>query len=85
VSAPAEPERSARALSRLAGWMERFSPFVALDERGDGLEGLFLDLTGGQHLFGGERDWNGWARQPGSGWPTPLAPPGPWPATARAA
>ncbi len=54
VSAPAEPERAARALRRLAGWMERFSPFVTLDPSPGGLEGLFLDLTGGQHLFGGE-------------------------------
>lgn len=54
VSAPAEPEQSARALRRLAGWMERFSPFVTLDPSTDGLEGLFVDLTGGQHLFGGE-------------------------------
>ena len=54
ASAPAEPEASAQALRRLAGWMERYSPFVALDPSPDGLEGLFLDLTGGQHLFGGE-------------------------------
>jgi protein ImuB len=34
--------------------MERYSPFVSLDPGPGGLEGLFLDLTGGQHLFGGE-------------------------------
>jgi len=54
VSAPAEPERAKKAMRRLAGWMERFSPFVTLDPSPDGLEGLFVDLTGGQHLFGGE-------------------------------
>ena len=55
ASVPAEPERDARALKRLALWMERFTPFVTLDLSPDGLEGLFLDLTGGQHLFGGEQ------------------------------
>lgn len=54
ASAPAEPEAAGTALRRLAGWMERYSPFVALDPDTDGLEGLFVDLTGGQHLFGGE-------------------------------
>ncbi len=54
ASAPAEPARAAQALRRLAGWMERYSPFVTLDSTSEGLEGLFIDLTGGQHLFGGE-------------------------------
>jgi protein ImuB len=54
VSSPAEPERARKALRRLAGWMERFSPFVTIDPSPDGLEGMFVDLTGGQHLFGGE-------------------------------
>ncbi|MFV4649320.1 hypothetical protein ACNJUT_22255, partial [Mycobacterium tuberculosis] len=53
------PVEADKALRRLAGWMERFSPFVTLDPSraapsSDGLEGLFVDLTGGQHLFGGE-------------------------------
>ncbi len=54
ASAPADPGEEARALRRLAGWMERYSPFVSLDPSPGGLEGLFVDLTGGQHLFGGE-------------------------------
>ena len=54
ASAPAEPEAETQAMRRLAGWLERYSPFVSLDPRPDGLEGLFIDLTGGQHLFGGE-------------------------------
>lgn len=54
VSAPAEPEAAAAALTRLGAWMERYTPYVTLDPTPGGLEGLFLDLTGGQHLFGGE-------------------------------
>lgn len=54
ISAPAEPERAARTIRRLALWMERYSPCVTLDPQPDGFEGLFVDLTGGQHLFGGE-------------------------------
>jgi protein ImuB len=54
VSAPAEPEQDLAALRRLALWAERFSPFVAVDTHTPGLEGLFIDITGGAHLFGGE-------------------------------
>ena len=53
-SAPAEPERETAALIRLALWAERFSPSVAIDQLLPGYEGLFLDMTGGAHLFGGE-------------------------------
>ena len=54
ASAPAEPEQAAQALTLLGAWMERYTPYVTLDPTPGGLEGLFLDLTGGQHLFGGE-------------------------------
>ncbi len=54
VSAPAEPNWEAQALVRLAHWCERWSPTVAIDPSPDGLEGLFLDVTGVDHLFGGE-------------------------------
>ncbi len=54
ASAPAEPERDADALRRLALWAERFSPAVAADALIPGQEGLLLDMTGGAHLFGGE-------------------------------
>ena len=54
ASAPAEPERDLDALRRLALWAERFSPSVALDRSGAEPEGLFLDMTGAAHLFGGE-------------------------------
>src|SRR5471030_2778959 len=53
-SAPAEPDHEREALERLALWAERFSPCVAIDRTLAGLEGLFIDMTGGAHLFGGE-------------------------------
>ena len=51
---PADPAADARALQALAAWAERWSPSVSLDPSPDGLEGLFLDVTGAGHLFGGE-------------------------------
>lgn len=38
-------------LEALADWCDRYTPLVALD----GDDGLFLDITGCAHLFGGER------------------------------
>jgi len=38
------------ALTALAGWMVRFSPLVTLD----GEDGLMMETTGCDHLFGGE-------------------------------
>ncbi len=46
----ADPEEDARALDNIAAWCERFTPIVVLDPP----EGLFLDITGCGHLFGGE-------------------------------
>ncbi|WP_409894437.1 Y-family DNA polymerase [Hyphomonas sp.] len=43
-------EEDARALSLLARWMTGFSPIVAVD----GLDGVLLETTGCDHLFGGE-------------------------------
>lgn len=40
----------ARLLSGLADWCDRYTPLVAFD----GDDGLFLDVTGCAHLFGGE-------------------------------
>lgn len=37
-------------LEAIADWCDRYTPLVALDGR----EGLFLDITGCTHLFGGE-------------------------------
>lgn len=54
ICKPADPEADARALTALAVWAERWSPSVSVDPAGEGLEGLFLDLTGATRLFGGE-------------------------------
>jgi protein ImuB len=51
---PADPAADARALTALAEWAERWSPSVSVDPSEEGLEGLFLDVTGATHLFGGE-------------------------------
>ena len=40
----------ARALEALAEWMIRFAPLVAID----GLDGVMLETTGCDHLYGGE-------------------------------
>ncbi len=48
----AEPEEDARALDNIAAWCERFTPIVVLDPP----EGLFLDISGCAHLFGGEEN-----------------------------
>jgi protein ImuB len=50
ASADAEPEADAQALLALADWCARFSPAVAVDAP----DGLFLDITGAAHLWGGE-------------------------------
>lgn len=46
----ADPEADRRLLETLADWCDRYTPLVALD----GNDGLFLDITGCAHLFGGE-------------------------------
>jgi protein ImuB len=50
VTAEAEPEADAAALTALADWCVRFSPAVAADAP----DGLFLDVTGVDHLWSGE-------------------------------
>lgn len=46
-----EDERADRALlEAVADWCDRYTPLVAFD----GNDGLFLDITGCAHLFGGE-------------------------------
>ncbi|MCC5786494.1 MAG: DNA polymerase Y family protein [Phycisphaerales bacterium] len=47
---PDDPEALAGVLLRLAVFMQRFSPVVAIDSR----DGLLLDITGCARLFGGE-------------------------------
>src|SRR5690606_309576 len=46
-----DPLADRRLLESLADWCDRYTPLVALD----GEDGLFLDITGCAHLFGGER------------------------------
>ena len=50
LTAEAEPEADAAALTALADWCVRFSPAVAADVP----DGLFLDVTGVDHLWRGE-------------------------------
>ncbi|HUR43891.1 MAG TPA: DNA polymerase Y family protein, partial [Aestuariivirga sp.] len=45
-----EPEHDMASLLGLCHWMERYSPWVALEPP----DGLLLDITGIPHLFGGE-------------------------------
>ena len=49
---PADPAGDAAALARLADWCNRYTPLVAVD----GADGLWLDVAGSAHLFGGEAD-----------------------------
>ena len=46
----ADEAADAKALNAIAAWCDRFTPLVALDAP----HGLFLDITGCVHLFGGE-------------------------------
>ncbi len=46
----ADPVADGKTLNAIADWCDRFTPLVALD----GTDGLFLDITGCAHLFGGE-------------------------------
>src|SRR6202008_567561 len=46
----ADVAADARTLEDIADWCDRFTPLVALDSP----HGVFLDITGCAHLFGGE-------------------------------
>ena len=48
---PLEPQLDRRFLEALADWCDRYTPLVSLD----GDNGLYLDITGCTHLFGGEK------------------------------
>jgi protein ImuB len=52
ITAEAEPQADATALTALADWCVRFSPAVAPDAP----DGLFLDVTGVDHLWRGEAE-----------------------------
>ena len=47
---PADERADAAQLDAIADWCDRFTPLVSLDAP----DGLFLDITGAAHLFGGE-------------------------------
>ncbi len=48
---PHEPDQDLQGLGVLARWAERWSPVVSVDAP----DGLLLDISGCEHLFGGER------------------------------
>ena len=50
-TAPAAPEKDAACLLALARWSGRYSPSLNVD----GDDGLWLDVSGVPHLFGGAR------------------------------
>ncbi len=50
-TAPADPNGDSESLLALARWSSRYSPSLNVD----GKDGLWLDLAGIPHLFGGER------------------------------
>jgi protein ImuB len=50
VSRPAEPRRDRAALLKLARWCGRYGPARNVD----GEDGLWIDITGVAHLYGGE-------------------------------
>jgi protein ImuB len=50
ATADADPDGDAKSLEALVDWCVRFSPAVAADPP----DGLFLDITGVAHLWGGE-------------------------------
>jgi len=53
-SRDADPAADADALRRLALWSLRYTPLAAPWGEENGADGLFLDITGCAHLFGGE-------------------------------
>src|SRR5262245_39233740 len=50
----ADPAADAAALNRLALWAMRYAPLAAPWDEASGADGLFIDVTGAAHLFGGE-------------------------------
>jgi len=50
----ADPAADDAALRRLALWATRYTPAVSPWDEQSGADGLFLDVTGASHLFGGE-------------------------------
>lgn len=59
MTVPAEPDKDAEALQQLARFADVYSPLVSVERRPEGLPdtgdgGLWLNITGCAHLFGGE-------------------------------
>ena len=52
IALEADPAGDVVALTALAAWAERYTPLAAIDTEQD--HGLWLDITGCAHLFGGE-------------------------------
>jgi len=50
----ADPITDAKALQKLALWAMQYSPLVTAWDHANGADGLFLNITGCAHLFGGE-------------------------------
>lgn len=50
ITQPAEPRRDRSALLRLARWCGRYGP----NRNADGEDGIWIDITGVAHLYGGE-------------------------------
>ncbi|MBN9588820.1 MAG: DNA polymerase Y family protein [Alphaproteobacteria bacterium] len=48
---PADEKADAALLENIADWCDRFTPLVSLDAP----DGLYLDITGAAHLFGGDQ------------------------------
>jgi protein ImuB len=51
----ADPAADAAALKRLALWAMRYAPLAAPWDEASGADGLFIDIAGAAHLYGGER------------------------------
>src|SRR5437764_12843329 len=55
ATAPADPAADAAALTRLAEWCGRYSPWTAPDlQTGGDDNGIKIEITGSSHLWGGE-------------------------------
>src|SRR5262245_25573307 len=50
----ADPIADAKALQKLALWAMQYSPLVTAWDEANGADGLFLNITGCAHFFGGE-------------------------------
>ena len=68
-----------KTLNDIADWCDRFTPLVALDSP----HGLFLDITGCVHLFGGEAAMMQLVCGALTGRALPSAPRSPAPRSAR--